>query len=74
MLTEVLYFACSIQGLNYGPRFRTFTGAVVATHLATGVVKHTTASESWERHSFNHPGILDGALHSIIAWQIDPQN
>jgi hypothetical protein len=72
--TETQYLAFISSGLGYGPRFRTCTDPVVTPHLAMAAVKYATASESWERQSFNHPGILDGSLHSLINVQRAPHD
>eukprot|EP00746_Dinoflagellata_sp_MGD_P159648 gnl/MRDRNA2_/MRDRNA2_86738_c0_seq6.p1 gnl/MRDRNA2_/MRDRNA2_86738_c0~~gnl/MRDRNA2_/MRDRNA2_86738_c0_seq6.p1 ORF type:complete len:155 (+),score=7.38 gnl/MRDRNA2_/MRDRNA2_86738_c0_seq6:3-467(+) len=40
---------------------------------AAGVVRCTTASESWEWLSLNHPGILDGSLQLAGTLQTDSQ-
>jgi hypothetical protein len=72
--TQTLYLAYSSSGLQYGPRFRTCTDSAAAPPVATAVVKYTTASESWERHSYVHPGIQDGSLHSMMKLQQTPHD
>jgi hypothetical protein len=35
--------------------------------MATGVLKISSASEFWEKHTCNHPGLLDGSIHSLFS-------
>jgi hypothetical protein len=65
--TTVLYSAYRTAGLCYGPTFRTVHGVLFSGDHAFGVGKLSSASESWENHSYFHPAMLDGGLHPLAC-------
>jgi hypothetical protein len=53
--------------LCYGPTFRTLHGMLFLRDHALGAGQLSSASESWENHSYFHPAQLDGGLHPLAC-------